>query len=255
MTGFQGVLTKPDRIPSGEEPSWLKFIRNEKEPLQNNWFCVKQPASSDLKNNWTWQQARIKEDEFFAATSPWNQLESMYVRYLRTKNLVERLSQVLSDLISKTYVFLDFEARMTHHCILNRLPGIQMEIEGMIFKTRRQIAELPKPPPINALNEVAKLIKDFDADVRKNVEGVPYKEGIIQSIRVPSERFRRVIRKTAPDFKPYDDSGTSYRTAEPEFLKHEEDSTLDDDDGTYDGLPIETVGSIYVDEVHTRMTE
>jgi hypothetical protein len=87
---------------------------------------------------------------------------------------------------------------------------------------------------------------------------VPYKEGIIQSIRVPSERFRRVIRKTAPDFKPYSElTDIGYRTAEPEFLKHEEneDSTLDDDDGTYSGLPIEIVESIYVDEVHTRMTE
>jgi hypothetical protein len=103
ITRFQGVLTKPDRIPAGEEQSWLKFIRNEKEPLQNKWFCVKQPASNDLKNNWTWEHARMKEDEFFAATSPWNELEAMYVRYLRTKNLVERLSQVLSDLIAKTY--------------------------------------------------------------------------------------------------------------------------------------------------------
>ncbi|XP_006461470.1 hypothetical protein AGABI2DRAFT_192973 [Agaricus bisporus var. bisporus H97] len=237
-----GVLTKPDRIPAGEEQSWLKFIRNEKEPLQNNWFCVKQPASNDLKNNWTWQQARQKEDEFFTATSPWNELEAMYVRYLRTKNLVERLSQVLSDLIAKT------------------LPGIQREIEGMIFKTRQQIGDLPNPPPANALNEVAKLVKDFDADTRRNVEGVPHKEGIIQRIRLPAEKFRRVIRKTAPPFLPYNNSGIAHSLADPEFLKQEEDgdeevSDEDDEDESTAGLFVESVESINVNEVHARMTE
>ncbi|KAF7782858.1 hypothetical protein Agabi119p4_2234 [Agaricus bisporus var. burnettii] len=239
-----GVLTKPDRIPAGEEQNWLKFIRNEKEPLQNNWFCVKQPASSDLKNNWTWQQARQKEDEFFTATSPWNELEAMYVRYLRTKNLVERLSQVLSDLIAKT------------------LPGIQREIEGMISKTRQQINDLPKPPPTNALNEVAKLVKDFDADIRRNIEGVAYKEGLIQRIRVPAEKFRRVIQKTAPAFKPYNDSGNVTRLADPEFLKQENDGDSDadeeddeDEDDAATALLDESVESIYVNEVHARMTE
>jgi hypothetical protein len=44
-----GVLTKPDRIPTGEEANWIPFIRNEKETLENNWYCVKQPSSSDIK--------------------------------------------------------------------------------------------------------------------------------------------------------------------------------------------------------------
>ncbi len=101
---YTGVLTKPDRIPTGEEQNWLGFIRNEKEPLENNWFCVKQPSSNDLKQNWTWMQARQKEAEFFSGTSPWNELETVYARYLRTENLVTRLSQVLSDLIGKRYV-------------------------------------------------------------------------------------------------------------------------------------------------------
>lgn len=99
-----GVLTKPDRIPVGEESSWLPFLRNEKEPLKNNWFCVKQPSSNDLKQQWTWEQARSKEDDFFATTAPWNELEGIYAKYLRTGNLVERLSHVLSDLVAKRCV-------------------------------------------------------------------------------------------------------------------------------------------------------
>jgi hypothetical protein len=98
-------LTKPDRIPSGEEKGWIDFIRNEREPLENNWYCVKQPSSSDLKQELTWHDARRREEEYFAGTSPWNELDSVFHKYLRTRNLVDRLSSVLSDLIAKRYEF------------------------------------------------------------------------------------------------------------------------------------------------------
>jgi Dynamin central region len=96
-----GVLTKPDRIPIGDEDSWLSLIRNEKEALENNWYCVKQPGPHDLKQGITWTEARKREDEFFSTKQPWNELDGMYQKYLRTGNLVDRLSSILSDLISK----------------------------------------------------------------------------------------------------------------------------------------------------------
>ena len=96
-----GVLTKPDRIPTGEETNWVPFIRNEKETLENNWYCVKQPSSSDIKLGITWSQARQREQDFFAMTPPWSELDAVYQKYLKTSNLVDRLSSILSDLISK----------------------------------------------------------------------------------------------------------------------------------------------------------
>jgi hypothetical protein len=101
---YTGVLTKPDRIPAGEESSWLGFIRNEKEVLENNWYCVKQPGSNELKQGMTWMDARRSEDQFFSITAPWYDLDEMYKKYLRTSNLVERLSSILSDLILKRSV-------------------------------------------------------------------------------------------------------------------------------------------------------
>lgn len=101
---YLGVLTKPDRIPAGEEPNWISLIRNEKEPLDNGWYCVKQPSSAQINAGMTWAQARKSEDEYFASTAAWSDLDSMYHKYLRTGNLVQRLSSILSDLISKRYV-------------------------------------------------------------------------------------------------------------------------------------------------------
>jgi hypothetical protein len=99
---YAGVLTKPDRIPLGEEDRWLRFIRNEYETLENGWYCVKQPGSISLGISWA--EARAQENEYFSMTAPWSALDAMYQNYLRTSNLTERLSIILSELISKRWV-------------------------------------------------------------------------------------------------------------------------------------------------------
>lgn len=95
------MLTKPDRIPEGEEARWTRFIKNEYEPLENGWFSVKQPDSNALKAGITWADARRKESEYFTSALVWSELDSEYQRYLGTANLTERLSQILSELIAK----------------------------------------------------------------------------------------------------------------------------------------------------------
>lgn len=108
-----GVLTKPDRIPSGEEYLWLPYIRNEKVPLRNSWFCVKQPSTSDLNQHWTWEGVREKERDFFANTAPWNELEGACLTFLKTENLVRKLGNVVGDLVHKKYVPCFVELAMT----------------------------------------------------------------------------------------------------------------------------------------------
>ena len=96
-----GVLTKPDRIPSGDEEHWLRFIRNDAEPLANGWFTVKQPGSNDLKSGITWAEAREQEKRFFTSTAPWSSAETFCQRRFGTQNLTEALSKILSDLIKR----------------------------------------------------------------------------------------------------------------------------------------------------------
>ncbi|KAK0199336.1 P-loop containing nucleoside triphosphate hydrolase protein [Desarmillaria ectypa] len=223
-----GVLTKPDRIPPGDETGWLDFIRNEREPLENNWYCVKQPSSSDIKNGITWAEARTKENEFFSMTAPWADLDPMYQRYLRTVNLIERLSNILSDLISK------------------RLPNIQLELEHAIEGTLDQLAKLPKEPSKNPLHEISALLSAFTIDVSKHVEGIPDEEGILQSIRPAQERFKRDIRGTAPQFRPFERRLAGAQTlVAPSFLGNEEDEAVEAREDAHHEC-------ICVDEVHTR---
>ncbi|KAJ6598572.1 P-loop containing nucleoside triphosphate hydrolase protein [Mycena sp. CBHHK59/15] len=235
-----GVLTKPDRIPRGDEGSWLTLIRNEQEVLENNWYCVKQPSSQDLKLGITWEEARTRENDFFSLTPPWSELDPMYQKYLRTSNLVERLSSILSDLISK------------------RLPQIQIELENSIEKTRTSLHQLPKPPSSDPISEIASLLHVFVGDLDKLLEGLPHQGGLLQSIRPAQERFRRDIRLTAPDFRPFEHRVTSevYTVfPDPPFLSNEDGSEdFGDDDDAQSAKNVGRPGenAIFIDQVFAR---
>ncbi|KAF8145482.1 P-loop containing nucleoside triphosphate hydrolase protein [Mycena galopus ATCC 62051] len=234
-----GVLTKPDRIPHGDEESWLSLIRNERDALENNWYCVKQPSSQDLKQGITWSAARAREIEFFSSkSSPWFELDSMYQPYLGTSNLVHRLSSILSDLISQ------------------RLPQIQVELETALQQTRASIQRLPKPPSDDAILEVTTLVHSFIRELDRMIEGVPHAEGLIQTIRPAQEEFRRNIRRTAPDFRPFE-SGQKrgkiqHMFPDPDFLRDEEGHEHWFRPSDNEQASITARVPIYVDQVLTK---
>ncbi|KAF9047683.1 P-loop containing nucleoside triphosphate hydrolase protein [Panaeolus papilionaceus] len=221
-----GVLTKPDRIPISEEDNWVPYIRNEKEPLDNNWFCVKQPSTEELKTIKSWDDARTLEEDWFSCTSPWCELDGVYQKYLRTSNLVERLSSVLSDLIAK------------------RLPEIQEELDNAIARTQALISKLPREPAADPRSAICTLLHEYTIDLAHHVEGVPDDPdadeetgfGLIQAIRPTQERFRRAIRETAPNFRPFERKHASSRhLGTASFLESEEgfkvDGEASDDEG------------------------
>jgi GTP-binding protein EngB required for normal cell division len=179
-----GVLTKPDRIPQGEEDRWLRFIKGDLEPLSNGWYCVKQPNS--LSHGITWEEARDQEKKYFSSTAPWCSLEAPYQERLRTNNLTERLSIILSELISR------------------RLPDLQVELKKLYRNTEQDLQLLPKPPSKNPCQDVLNLISNFTIDLSKHLEGIPDEEGLLQAIIRQQASFRRVIRATPPNFRPYE---------------------------------------------------
>ncbi|KAF9258362.1 hypothetical protein L218DRAFT_735587 [Marasmius fiardii PR-910] len=230
-----GVLTKPDRIEAGDENDWLGFIHGETQPLLNGWFCVKQPSTSDLLKGITWAEARAKENDFFSMTAPWRDLESMYQKHLRTPNLVGRLSMILSELIAK------------------RLPEIRRELDTAIQNTKNAVLKLPKAPSADPLNEISSLIFTFMADVKRHVEGIPDRGGLHQTIRPSQEAFRRGIRRTAPNFKPYERHDGQRAIPQPTFIEHEEEE--DNAVGLVGPDESDEEDPIYLDEVLCRAND
>ncbi|KAF9234006.1 P-loop containing nucleoside triphosphate hydrolase protein [Melanogaster broomeanus] len=191
-----GVLTKPDRIPIGDEPSWLKIIRNETEPLVNNWYCVKQPSFQMLTKGITWKEARAHENEFLHCDTTMN--------FLRTSNLTERLSVILSELIAK------------------RLPEIQEELNNALQDTETKLRQLPKPPSSDPVGDVLHVLSNFTRDLSHHLEGTPDEHGLLQAIRPWQQAFKCAIRDTAPNFAPWEKTSADRVLPNADFLANEE---------------------------------
>ncbi|GJF00698.1 P-loop containing nucleoside triphosphate hydrolase protein [Phanerochaete sordida] len=131
----------------------------------------------------TWEEARASEREYFSFTSPWSTLDYTYQRQLGTGNLTERLSSILSALISR------------------RLPELQEELEKLIQGTEEGLRQLSKAPSQDVFTEIIHLLGDFSQDLATCLEGTPDRDGLLQQIRPHQAVFKKSIRSTAPDFR------------------------------------------------------
>ncbi|KAI6044464.1 P-loop containing nucleoside triphosphate hydrolase protein [Pisolithus marmoratus] len=227
-----GVLTKPDRIPYGEEHLWIRLIRNETEPLVNNWYCVKQPSSDDRAQGMTWTEARFHEDCFFSNALPWSNLEDYLQKFLRTNRLTEKLSSILAELISR------------------RLPEIQEELYKASQQAEKDLSELPPEPPADPVSEALRILSEFRKELSDRIEGTPEADGLLQKIRVHTIAFKHAIRATAPSFIPWERlEAHQHRLPPTSFLDDEEKPAR-----AGNNPPVVTVApdNIYIEEVMER---
>ena len=67
------------------------------------------------------------------------------------------------------------------------------------------------------------MIHSFTVDLARHVEGVPNHDGLLQTIRPLQEKFRKAIRMTAPNFRPFESSFKEERhLGRASFLANEE---------------------------------
>ena len=67
------------------------------------------------------------------------------------------------------------------------------------------------------------MIHSFTVDLARHVEGIPNHDGLLQTIRPLQEKFRKSIRMTAPNFRPFESSLKETRhLGRASFLANEE---------------------------------
>ena len=183
----------------------MRFIRGEAEHLANGWFSVKQPASADLRQGITWEEARALERTFFSTTSPWS-TEADYRHCLGTQNLTESLSSILSELIKRRLVssfarMVSF--RRSSLALVCRLPELEIELQNLLKETEALLGKLPNAPSNDAQGDIISLVSDLARELAQYVEGTPDENGIHQQIRPYNAAFLNTIRGTAQKFSPY----------------------------------------------------
>ena len=103
-------------------------------------------------------------------------------------------------------------------------------MEKTIIRTRSYLVELPPAPFDDPHNDISTLLHDFASDVARHIEGVPDEDGLLQAIRPAQERFRKIIRMTAPNFRPFEQKYENQRhLGHATFLVNEEGEEGEDE--------------------------
>lgn len=103
------MLTKPDTIQSDETSTWLDILRGRKFRLNHGYFITKNATAKELQAQRseapTVIRHREEEEIFFQSTPTWDGCPSDIKARFGSKNLTEKLSNELTNLIDQTYVF------------------------------------------------------------------------------------------------------------------------------------------------------
>jgi hypothetical protein len=96
---FTGVLTKPDRLSSGEHAEvWKRVLEGKEFCKGHGYFVVKQPSQAELYNGMTHAEARAHEQEYFESDH-WIKRFPGFEDRLGTRKLQEALADKLAALI------------------------------------------------------------------------------------------------------------------------------------------------------------
>lgn len=107
------------------------------------------------------------------------------------------------------------------------MPSLINEMQRLMQSTLDDLRALPAEVSDDPAAAVLSLVMDFHRDVNIHVEGVPDSDGLIQQIRAANDRFRRAIRASAPNFRPYKrdkDKDRKHTMPDMTFLAEEDDA-------------------------------
>ena len=109
-----GILTKADRIPEGQEATWMKILQNHQKTYQllHGYFAVKNPGQAELEEGLSNKEAREKEEQFFRGRR-WQAAKDR----CGTKQLRDGLCQLLHDLVNQQLEAEMFFFSCTFICI------------------------------------------------------------------------------------------------------------------------------------------
>ncbi|KAI0363541.1 hypothetical protein BV20DRAFT_958073 [Pilatotrama ljubarskyi] len=201
-----GVLTKPDTIPVGStkrRQMWLDVLEGREHPLQHGYYCTRQPDDDQRLEGITPAQARAAEVQFFRTTGPWS--TSTCLHRFGTTNLVKSISELLTRIISDS------------------LPKLMSEVSTQLAATNKALEGLPPQIATEPSAFVLDLVTKFRNDVVELVQGSPRHTLLVQKNKETYERYKHVIRGTAPAFVPYEDAQRAPRKNKNKYAKLDED--------------------------------
>ncbi|KAG1748049.1 P-loop containing nucleoside triphosphate hydrolase protein [Suillus lakei] len=184
-----GVLTKPDTLGAGainQRRKWVEIIegRSEDHTLRHGFYCVRLPDDAERTQRLSRAESQRRAAEYFDTTAPWNSVTDR--RRFGIPGFVSDVSRLLIQLIEEA------------------LPRLREDIDKLLAQCNKDLDALPpalaNDPQIEVLGRVSAFCDVFKGFVNGSHED----KRLAQRNRALYAIFKRDIRGTAPDFRPFD---------------------------------------------------
>lgn len=171
-----GVLTKPDRVQSGESYNqWIEILEGDKFTLGHGYFVVQNNPDPTVEH----AQAREEETAFFSS-GPWSTDLAAYKTKFGTQNLKHALSRLLLDQIQGC------------------LPRVTEQINANAERIDAELATLPDPPSANVQYILCRNINQFKERITAHFDGGSPQYPLQKLWGHMALDFQRALMKTRP---------------------------------------------------------
>ncbi|KAF7586427.1 hypothetical protein BBP40_008916 [Aspergillus hancockii] len=179
-----GVLTKPDRIQTGESYSqWLDILEGNKFILGHGYFVVRNNPDPNIEHS----QAREEENDFFNQP-PWTTELGAYHERFGTRRLQAALSNLLLEQIQGC------------------LPRIIEQIDAKAARTDAELLTIPNPPSANIQYILCKHLHDLKDRIRAQFDGGSSEYPLLKNWGHIAQDFRAALIKSRPTVQLLSDS-------------------------------------------------
>ncbi|KAJ3192762.1 hypothetical protein HK101_005998 [Irineochytrium annulatum] len=176
-----GVLTKPDTIESGTHDRWLQILLGHNYQLKLGYWMVKNPNKADLDRRIRFDEARAKEETFFASHPPWSNLRHQLDRF-GVDSLRREMGRQLALLTDAS------------------LPDLKQKTEEAMQNATLELSKMPPPLGENSRIELLQMVRHFSTHLGYNLSAHQDFKAFYQRIRGHYESFRRALYATRPVF-------------------------------------------------------
>ncbi|PYH78166.1 Dynamin family protein [Aspergillus uvarum CBS 121591] len=171
-----GVLTKPDRIQTGESyVQWVEILEGEKFRLGHGYYVIRNNPDPTVQH----AQARLEENAFFAS-EPWATELAAYQEKFGTRKLQTALSSLLLDKIQSC------------------LPKVIEQIEAKSQRIDAELQTLPDPPSASSPFILCQMLNNFREHVQAHMDGGSADYPLLKMWFHLATDFKRVLIHTRP---------------------------------------------------------
>ncbi|KAG1844213.1 P-loop containing nucleoside triphosphate hydrolase protein [Suillus subalutaceus] len=158
---------------------------SEEHTLRHGFYCVRLPDDAERAQRLSRAESQRRAAEYFDTTSPW-------------KDVIDRRRFGIPGFVSDI-------SRLLIRLIEEALPRLREDVDALLAKCTKDFDELPPPLENDPQIEVLGRVNAFCDDFKSFANGSHEDKRLAQRNRALYAIFKRDIRGTAPDFRPFNE--------------------------------------------------